>query len=151
MKRLMFFAVVLTTTMVLLIASGCKKDVEPFTITGIWEVNESRVYDDGETRTYDVQYRFTGSDVEGTVNPYPRGSGVWSGHYSVDGDQVVFTYSHGRGPAWFITTYTGTITPELKMMSGSLSGYYSHGGTIYSTWTGTFLASKIAEDDSTGG
>lgn len=144
MKRFIAVPMVIITGAMLLITAGCKKNVEIFTVTGIWEVDQTITYDDGSTKSAIIRYKFTGNEFDGSVATVPiLSAGLFSGEYHVEWNHADFFYSVGRGPAWSSTYYTGEIYPGVEMIVGTLTGKSTVGTDVTITWTGNFAARKI--------
>jgi hypothetical protein len=122
---------------------GCKFKFKTFTITGIWEVDQRVTHDDGKKESMIFLYEFTGNEYNGKVaTSPPLSSGVYSGTYEVEGNQIVFRYSMGRGPYMKSTIYTGKIYTSIHVITGTLTGLVYMGEDVERTWTGNFIAGR---------
>lgn len=138
---------VMIAAVLLLTETGCKTHNEPFTVTGTWEVDQTTTDDDGNTESKTVRYEFKGSEFDGTVATVPPlSAGIFSGEYHVEGNEIVFSYARGRGPAWSSTTYTGDLYPGIETIYGTLAGNDTFSANVERTWTGSFVARKIESD-----
>ena len=147
MKRFIFFFI---TAVLLLIPVTCKMHIEPFTITGIWLVEQTITDNSGKTKTMNVKYLFYGDEIEGEVDVFPPlSAGFHGGHYRRSGDQIDFRFSAGRGILWSTLYYSAELYPNLNMMIGTVFRKSSLRLETEITGTGTFVARKEEKEGKT--
>lgn len=132
----------------MLIFTGCrdsfmaKKDVI-IPVTGDWEIVENLSYSDETDRIFEMVFTFSGTESSGGVSLRRGSGGVFSGGYTVSGDNISFTYIWGRAFYWSESFFNGVLNRQTGIMTGQVRGrtFIIGQGTVLS-WEGIFTGKK---------